>query len=98
MKWYIMVCVENCVCSHVNHINWRDYSLIIFPQININKKGFDQSKPWHVHSNPHNSENCLVNKLDVYLLLDPQKLMGGVVSCFIIRLVITGTQRLSLIS
>ena len=61
------------------------------------KKGVEQRKHWHVHSNPNSSENLPENALETYILLYTLKLMG-VVSCFLIHLIITGTQRFSLIS
>ena len=46
MEWYLMDMVDNYVRFHVNHIDYRDASLMIyFSQIKINQEGVDWSSP-----------------------------------------------------
>ena len=78
MEWSTISRVENYVYSHVNHFNWRyDILVTYFSHFKKNKECLDQSKPCHVHSNPNNQEIFPVNALEMYILLDPHKLIGG---------------------
>ena len=64
MEWSLMARADNLFCLHVNHFDWRDDSLVIyFLWIKKNIEGVDQSKHWHLHSNPNNPENFPVNTL-----------------------------------
>ena len=68
---------ENCVPSHVNHLNCRDDCLIIyFSRIKKNQYVVGQIIPWYMQYNPDNPVVFPVNSLAVYIFLYTHKLMG----------------------
>ena len=68
MEWYLVGREANGVSSYVNHIDWRDDSLIIyFSKKNRDQEVLDMTTPWNVKSNPKNQEFPQENVLEIYL-------------------------------
>ena len=94
MEWYLMDSADNCVLSHVNHLEWRDDCLIIYVSlIKTNKKGVGQITPWHVHYNSNSSEIFPVNSLVMYLF-NIYRSLWGIGYCLLVWTSIKDTLRL----
>ena len=53
LEWNLMARSCSCVISHVNHIQWRDDSLIMyFSHTKTDKGGVNMAQPWNIYSNP----------------------------------------------
>ena len=75
LEWSLMARADNMVRSHINHIEWRDDSLVIFfSKSKTNQDGLDKNVPWHIHSNPNEPAICPVHALGIYLFTNPHLL------------------------
>ena len=94
MEWYLMDSADNCVLSHVNHLEWRDDCLTVYVSlIKTNKKGVGQITPWHVHYNSNYSEIFPVNSLVMYLF-NIYRSLWGIGYCLLVWTSIKDTLRL----
>ena len=61
----------------MNHISWRDDTLVIFfAKSKTNQDGVDSNIPWRIHANPFEPSICPVHSLAVYLFTNPPLLCG----------------------
>lgn len=78
LDWNLMKRAENCVNAKINHISFRDDSLVFeFAKSKGNQTG-DEFGPWHVYANPNKPEICPVLALARYLFCFPDVLRGDV--------------------
>ena len=69
MEWNLLACSDNCFTMQVNHIEFKNGSLILFfSKSKGNQLGEASKKSWHVYSNPNNPFLCPVLALARYLI------------------------------
>ena len=72
MEWDLMAISDNCVNMHVQHIQWRQDSLIYNFGISKGNRMEDiANDTWHVYSKPKNSTIFTVIALAKYLSSHP---------------------------
>ena len=70
MNLNLMVISNNCVNTHVQHIQWRSDCLIFcFWDLKGNQTEHRANDPWHVYSNPKNTTTFPVLAMAKYLFL-----------------------------
>ena len=73
-----MAWADNCVRSHVNHIEWCDGGIMIyFTNSKVYQEGVKFNKPWNIYLDPLCPEICPVLDLDNDVLVYPTFLKGG---------------------
>ena len=66
LEWYLMAWADNCSNSHVNHIEWRDYFMIIlFFSSKGCQEGLISNEPCCIYFNPMCSETFPVIALEI---------------------------------
>ena len=72
LEWNLMARSKNCTKMHVNHIQWREDSLVFFfGKSKGNQSGKNNHQPWHVYSNPLEPTICPVLSFAKYVFLHP---------------------------
>lgn len=77
LEWSLMARADNCVRSHMNHLEWRDDALIIyFTHTKGDQEGLLRTEPWHIYSNPLCPPICPILALSKYIFTNPCLLKG----------------------
>ena len=72
LEWNLMARSDNVTKCHLNHIEWRNDSLIIFfAHSKGDQEGINQQQPWHIYANPCQPDICAVLALAKYLFCNP---------------------------
>ena len=72
LEWSLISIPENCVNSHVNHLQWREYSItIFFHKSKMNRYGFDKNLPWYIHAKTMLTECRPIHFTSVYFFNKP---------------------------
>ena len=67
-----MAWADNCVYSHVNHLEWSDDCIIVyFSRSKGDQEGVSCNNPWHIYLNPFCPEISSVLALTKYVLVYP---------------------------
>ena len=72
-----MARADNVCNTHMNHVEWRHDSLIIFfAHSKGDQEGLNRTQPWHIYSNPLEPSICAIAALAKYLFSNPTILLG----------------------
>ena len=73
-----MARADNVCNTHVDHVEWRHDSLVIFfAHSKGDQEGLNCTQPWHIYSNPLDPTICSVMALGKYLFSNPTILLGN---------------------
>ena len=79
LEWNLLARSDNCLDMNVNHVQWKNDSLVFyFTKTKGDHSGDKSVDPWHVYLNPKNPELCPVLALEKYLFSHPDLLNGNV--------------------
>ena len=77
LEWNLMARSDNVTNCHLNHIEWRNDSLIVFfAHSKGDQEGVNRLQPWHIYANPGHPSICPVLALAKYLFSNPSILIG----------------------
>ena len=72
LEWNLMARSDSVTNCHINHIEWRNDSLIIFfAHTKGDQEGINRLEPWHIYSNPVQPDICPILSLAKYLFSNP---------------------------
>ena len=72
LEWNLMTRSDIVTSYHLNHIEWRNDSLVIFfAHSKGDQEGVNQREPWHIYANPGQPSICTVLALAKYLFSNP---------------------------
>jgi len=72
LEWNLMARSDSVTSCHVNHIEWRNDSLVIFfAHSKGDQEGVNRLQPWHIYANPAQPFICPVLALAKYLFANP---------------------------
>ena len=77
LEWNLMTRSDIVTSYHLNHIEWRNDSLVIFfAHSKGDQEGVNRREPWHIYDNPGQPSICPISALAKYLFSHPSILTG----------------------
>ena len=77
LEWNLMARSDSVTSCHLNHIEWRNDSLVIFfAHSKGDQEGVNRREPWHIYDNPGQPSICPISALAKYLFSHPSILTG----------------------
>ena len=78
LEWNLMARSDSVTSCHLNHIEWRNDSLVIFfAHSKGDQEGVNRRQPWHIYANPGQPCICPVLALAKYVFSNPSLLTGN---------------------